>query len=146
VQLKEVFNQLRSLFEELVKSIIKQIESQPILDNMKVKYSEFYKMFLERFEGAFQEITDSLREVLPNEQLKELSDAFSSYVTRKIKGTPMDEIKELKLLSEKLIKTITALVNLPEVTGVPLLQGLNLENVLKLSIVCFIFFLERVRF
>lgn len=135
MQLKEVANQLRTMIEELVKSVIKQLESQPLLDNIKVKYTEFYKMFLERFEGVFQEITDSLREVLPNQELKELADAFSTYVTRKLKGEPMDEIKELKLLSEKLIKTITALVNLPEVTGVPLLQGLNLENILKFSVV-----------
>lgn len=135
MQLKEVANQLRSLIEELIKSVIKQVESQPLLDNIKVKYTEFYKMFLERFEGVFQEISDSLKEILPTQELKELAEAFSTYITRKLKGESMDEIKELRLLSEKLIKTITAMVNLPEVTGVPLLQGLNLENILKFSIV-----------
>jgi len=132
---KEIVNELSTFLAELTKTIIKQIESQPVFDTAKIKYGEFYKMFLERFEGVFQEIADTLKEVLPTKELKDLADSFAAYVNKKIKGEAVDDITELKSLTEKLIKAFTALVNLPEVTGVPGLQGLNLENILKFSLV-----------
>jgi phage-related protein len=135
VNLREVANEIRKLVEELAKTLIKQLESQPAFDTFKVKYGEFYKMFLERFEGVFAEIAETLKEVLPNAELKDLAETFSAYVQKKVRGETVDDVKELKTIIEKLVKAFTTLVNLPEVTGVPGLQGLNVDNILKFSVV-----------
>ncbi|XP_059491190.1 apolipophorins [Neocloeon triangulifer] len=130
----EIANELSTYVNELIKTIIKQLESQPFLDKIKERYEEFYKLFLERFDGVFAEIADNLKEILPNQELKELADAFVDYITKKVKGQPVDDIAELKKLTEKLVKAFTALVNLPAASGIPGIEGLNLENILKFSV------------
>ncbi|XP_065351536.1 apolipophorins [Cloeon dipterum] len=130
----EIVTELSVYVNELIKTIIKQLESQPVLEKLKERYQELYKLFLERFDGVFIEITDTLKEILPNKELQEFATALSDYIYKKVKGQTVDDIAELRKISEKLIRALTLMFNLPEGTGVPGVQGLNFENLLRFSV------------
>ncbi|KAM3956905.1 retinoid- and fatty-acid binding glycoprotein apolipophorin isoform 2-T2 [Aphomia sociella] len=127
-ELQELTNTIAEIFKDLTRVIVIQLKELKVnvakilevvvgyineaqgsfLNIVKTKYEELGVS--EHILGALLEVHNTIRVLLPTEEIKHLADALYQYASKKLRGEKFDEQAELRKVYEKFTVAFTSLI------------------------------------
>lgn len=109
----KALGQIRHEIEDFVKVFMEQLKALPIYEVLKERYQELKKYQIpEQTWSVIHEMIGAFIGSMPTEELSEFLESISKYVEKHLKREKVDDMAELKKISENAIKAVKSIIQL----------------------------------
>ncbi|XP_017768375.1 PREDICTED: apolipophorins [Nicrophorus vespilloides] len=107
------YERVRTLVVDTVKRMYEEIKALPLYEELKNKWEMMFKDLGGVTEPLINMIKDALgtlKDVLPNEDLKELISSITDYIEKKLRNEKVDDMAALEAIVKNIVKSVKKLV------------------------------------